>query len=270
MLLCKMFCCKCAITLPAPWCLLQHATSESRDIRDSRGVLRQFWRCSRNWSPPPLPLVYIWKQIIRTMGLSDWRLASFLSPWHHHPMGATMGRGAERRSCCCCLLLACFFEDPDGQPAHPEWVMLLWRKSVNVPSLKCSSFPCLTLWSHTIFNLCITGGSCVRANNAAEDSFAPAATAIHSSAMEGCISSVQKCISQNLFFVRLNFVLTDIISISEEWEIFYLSFFFLFLPSRGGLLCVLNLYFLIAVVITSIFCGAFCFQHSENYRDWIS
>lgn len=155
-----------------------------------------------------------------------------------------------------------------GSLLTPERVTLLGRKSVNPPSRRCTSFPCLTPWSHTIFNLCITGGRCVRAGNAAGDSFAPVATAAHSSATEGCISSLQKCITQNFLFVRLNFVLTDIISISEEWEIICLPFFFFFFTVEEDS-CILNLSFLIAVLITPVFCGTFYFN-TQNCRDWIS
>lgn len=67
------------------------------------------------------------------------------------------------------------------------------------------------------------------------------------------------------FFVRLNFVLTDKVNISEELEFFFACFFIFFisLPSRGRPLFrpVSDLSFLIAVLITPVFCGIF--QHSE-------
>lgn len=89
-----------------------------------------------------------------------------------------------------------------------------------------------------------------------------AATTIRSSATKGCISCVQKCVTPNLYFVRVNLVLTDIISISQGCLFGFWIFFFL--PSRGELLCVLNLPFLIAVLITPVFCGAFYFSTLRN------
>lgn len=44
--------------------------------------------------------------------------------------------------------------------------------------------------------------------------------------------------------------------------VWFLDFFFL--PSRGELLCVLNLPLLIAVLITPVFCGAFYFSTLRN------
>lgn len=56
------------------------------------------------------------------------------------------------------------------------------------------------------------------------DTFVPATTTLHS--LEEPISSVQKHITPNHFSVRLNFVLTDTVNISEELEFFCLWFFF--------------------------------------------
>lgn len=93
-----------------------------------------------------------------------------------------------------------------------------------MPSLRCSSFPCLILRGHTVCNLRVKEERCVTAGGVAEDTFARAATTLHS--VEEPISSVQKCITPNHFFVRLNFVLTDTVNISEELEFFCLLFYF--------------------------------------------
>lgn len=69
----------------------------------------------------------------------------------------------------------------------------------------------------------------------AGDTFGPDTTSLHPvKEPKEPISSVWKHITPNRFFVRLNFVLTDIVNILEELDFFCLLFnFFSFLFSVG-------------------------------------
>lgn len=72
----------------------------------------------------------------------------------------------------------------------------------------------------------------------------------------------------NVFFLRLNFVLTRIINISEEWKPFLSPFFS---PSSRQRITPLyyKSFFLITFLIAHIFCGVFDFS-TELCRHWIS
>lgn len=151
-----------------------------------------------------------------------------------------------------------------GNLLTPECVILLWRRSVSVPSLRCSSFPCLILWGHTVCNLRVKGERCVTAGSVARRHLCPCCN--HSSFCGRTYFFCSEMHYSKSFLCKTEFCAYWYSQYFRGIGIFLLAFlFFSFLFPVGEDFSVFQISFLIVGLITPVFCGAFYFNTLRLY-----